>query len=150
MPPRSPPGSCTCGEPLAEADGGLTSRFPQPEALAVADLSKLGLTGARVATVRALAEAVADGRLDLSPAADREAVTARLLALPGVGPWTAAVVAARVLGDPDALPASDLALRRATGLAPRDLLARAEAWRPWRSYATFALWATCTTAKEPR
>ncbi len=139
-----------CGEPLAEADGGLTSRFPQPEALAVADLSKLGLTGARVATVRALAEAVADGRLDLSPAADREAVTARLLALPGVGPWTAAVVAARVLGDPDALPASDLALRRATGLAPRDLLARAEAWRPWRSYATFALWATCTTAKEPR
>ena len=139
-----------CGEPLPAADGGLTARFPAPDALAAADLSTLGLTTARAVTVRALAAAVADGRLDLSPTADREAAIGGLLALPGVGPWTAAVVAARVLGDPDALPASDLALRRVTGLDTRAVQARAEAWRPWRSYATFALWATCTPLKEPR
>ena len=134
-----------CGTPLAWADGGLTHHFPRPEALAAADLSGVGLTTARAATVGALATAVADGRIDLSPAADRDETTARLLALPGVGPWTAALVAARALGDPDALPDSDLALRRAVGLDTRALLARAEAWRPWRSYATFALWAAWTT-----
>lgn len=136
------------GTSLAAPDGGLTSRFPEPEALAAADLSTIGLTTARAATIRALAGAVADGRLDLSPAGHRQTTTAALLALPGIGPWTAALVAARVLGDPDALPASDLALRRATGLGTRALLARAEAWRPWRSYATFALWAAWTTDKE--
>jgi len=139
-----------CGEPLAAPEGGLTARFPQPGALAAADLSTVGLTTARAATVRALATAVADERLDLSPAADRDEAMAGLLALPGVGPWTAALVAARALGDPDALPASDLALRRATGLDTRALLARAEAWRPWRSYATFALWAIWTTTEETR
>ena len=138
------------GQPLPERDGGLTSRFPSPEALAAADLSRLGLTSARSATIRALAAAVAAGRLELSPTADRDAVIAGLLAVPGVGPWTVAVVAARALGDPDSLPASDLALRRVTGLAGPALLARAETWRPWRSYATFALWSTCTTEKEPR
>jgi len=138
-----------CGEPLPVPDGGLTARFPSAEALAAADLSTLGLTSARAATVRALAAAVAGG-LDLSPTADRDAATAAFQALPGIGPWTAAVVAARVLGDPDALPASDLALRRASGLTTRAVLARSEAWRPWRSYAAFALWARSTTDKEPR
>ncbi len=130
-----------CGEPLDDPTGGLTHRFPSAAVLATADLSGIGLTTGRVASIRALSEAVADGRLDLSPAADREAAGALLLSLPGIGPWTAALVAARALGDPDALPASDLALRRAAGLDTRALLARAEAWRPWRSYATFALWA---------
>ena len=139
-----------CGTPLAHADGGLTHRFPTPAALAAGDLSGVGLTTARAATVGALATAVADGRIYLSPAADRDETNARLLALPGVGPWTAALVAARALGDPDALPASDLALRRATGLDTRALLDRAEGWRPWRSYATFALWAAWTTHKETR
>jgi len=138
------------GPPLPVADGGLTARFPAPAALADADLSSLGLTTARAATIRALAAAVADGGLDLSPTADREMVSAGLLALPGIGPWTAAVVAARALGDPDAIPATDLSLRRATGLAAPALLARAESWRPWRSYATFALWAGCAASREPR
>ena len=130
-----------CGSAIDEPVGGLTHRFPAPAAVAEADLSAIGLPRSRVASVRALAAAVADGRLDLSPAADRDAATALLLSLPGVGPWTTALVAARVLGDPDALPASDLALRRAAGLDTRALTARADAWRPWRSYATFALWA---------
>ena len=139
-----------CGTPLAESDGGLTHRFPGPHALAAADLSTIGLTTARAATVGALSTAVADGRIDLSPAADRDETIARLLALPGIGPWTAALIAARALGDPDTLPASDLALRRATGLDTRALLARAEAWRPWRSYGAFALWASWTTDEETR
>ncbi|MEO5679555.1 MAG: Ada metal-binding domain-containing protein [Acidimicrobiales bacterium] len=138
------------GVTLAAPEGGLTALFPDPATLARADLSTLGLTKARADTVRALAAAVADEVLDLSPAADRDKATATLLGLPGVGPWTAALVAARALGDPDALPASDLALRRQTGLDARALLARAEAWRPWRSYATFALWAAWTTEKETR
>ena len=130
-----------CGEPLAEPVGGLTHLFPSPGALAAADLSGVGLTSARTASVRALAAAVDDGRLDLSPGADRDLATRQLLSLPGIGPWTTALVAARALGDPDVLPASDLALRRATGLDTQALLARSRAWQPWRSYATFALWA---------
>ena len=137
------------GEPLAANDGGLTSHFPSPEALAAADLSRLGLTTGRAGTIRALAASVAEGRLDLSPTADRDAVTARLLRVPGIGPWTVALVGARALGDPDSFPASDLALRRLTGLAGPALLARAETWRPWRSYAAVALWSTCATEKEP-
>ena len=140
----------SCGEPLDEPSGGLTHRFPSPAVLAGADLSSVGLTAARSASVRALAAAVADGHLDLSPAADRDAAAAALLSLPGIGPWTTALVAARALGDPDTIPASDLALRRAAGLDTRALLARAEAWRPWRSYATFALWAAFTATKENR
>jgi AraC family transcriptional regulator of adaptative response / DNA-3-methyladenine glycosylase II len=137
-----------CGEPLDEPVGSLTHRFPSAEVLAATDLAGLGLTSGRVTSVRALAAAVADGRLDLSPAADRDATGALLLSLPGIGPWTAALVAGRALGDPDALPASDLALRRAAGLDTRALLGRAEAWRPWRSYATFALWAAYVSKKE--
>ena len=138
-----------CGSPLDEPTGGLTHRFPTADAVAAADLSAVGLTSGRIASVRALATSVTAGRLDLSPAADRDATTALLLSLPGIGPWTTALVAARALGDPDALPAADLALRRATGLDTRALSTRAEAWRPWRSYATFALWAAWTRTPTP-
>jgi AraC family transcriptional regulator of adaptative response / DNA-3-methyladenine glycosylase II len=74
-----------------------------------------------------------------------EEVTAALEALPGFGAWTAQYVALRALGEPDAFPAADLVLRRiaAAGgapLAPRELEARAEAWRPWRGYAVMHLW----------
>ena len=71
----------------------------------------------------------------------------QLLALPGIGPWTAEVIAMRGLGDPDAFPASDLGLRLAAGqlgLPPdqRKLIERSASWRPWRSYATQHLWTT--------
>ncbi len=66
-----------------------------------------------------------------------------LLELPGIGDWTAQYVAMRALGAPDAFPAGDLGLRKALGgLAPRAAIARAEAWRPWRSYAVMHLWAS--------
>jgi AraC family transcriptional regulator of adaptative response / DNA-3-methyladenine glycosylase II len=133
------------GEPLAEPRGRLTHLFPTAERIAGADLSGLGLTRGRAATLQRLAAAVARDGLLLDPTADGEQTRARLLALPGIGPWTASYVAMRALADPDALPAADLGLRRALerqGLPSdvRSITARAEAWRPWRSYATMHLW----------
>ena len=78
---------------------------------------------------------------------DWEEARARLLALPGFGPWTVDVIAMRALGDPDAFLPTDLGVRRAAqqlGLpsTPAALTARAAAWRPWRAYAVQYLWAT--------
>jgi AraC family transcriptional regulator, regulatory protein of adaptative response / DNA-3-methyladenine glycosylase II len=135
------------GTRLEPGGDGPRMRFPEPAAVATADLRGLGLTGARVEALRALAAAVAAGRLDLAPGADRAEAEAGLLALPGVGPWTAAYVAMRALGDRDALPAADLGLRRALERlgAPsgvRDLRERAERWRPWRAYGVMHLWSS--------
>ena len=133
------------GEPLAAPSGGLTHYFPTAAALAEANLDGMGLTGARITALKALARAVEDGRLRLDRSADRAATREQLLALPGVGEWTASYIALRALGDPDALPSADLGLRRALermGVAggARALDARAEAWRPWRGYAALHLW----------
>ncbi len=135
-----------CGEalPARLAHGGLTHLFPTPRALARADLSAVGLTGARQRTLGALGAAVASG-LRLAPDGETATTLARLQALPGIGPWTAQYVALRALRDPDAFPVGDLGLRRALaqGGAPvssarlRDV---AERWRPWRGYAAMALW----------
>jgi AraC family transcriptional regulator of adaptative response / DNA-3-methyladenine glycosylase II len=138
--------AATLGEPLPDAPaGGPTHLFPTPAALAQADLTRLGLTGARAATLVRLATEVRDGRLDLDDAADPDDLRARLEALPGIGPWTAQYVALRALGDPDAFPAGDLGVRRALAVddrpaTPAAAQARAEAWRPWRAYATLHLW----------
>lgn len=122
---------------------GLTHLFPSPHALAQADLGGIGITGARIAAIQALARAVVEGRLDFS--APAEGVIAALESLPGIGAWTAQYIAMRALGEPDAFPAADIVLRRmaASGgpsLTPRALGQRAEAWRPWRSYAVMHLW----------
>lgn len=138
------------GEPLApQAIRGEWRLFPRPEKIADDALDGLGLTIARRRTLRALGRAVADGRVHLDPGADREATARALLALPGVGPWTASYVAMRALADPDALPASDLGLLRASRAlgGPADatsLTAYAERWRPWRSYAAQYLWTAPT------
>jgi AraC family transcriptional regulator of adaptative response / DNA-3-methyladenine glycosylase II len=122
------------GKPLDAPSGTLTARFPTAEALADASYDGIGLTGGRIKTLRAAATAHATGELPLDPSADRDETRSRLLALPGIGPWTADYVAMRALGDPDAFPATDLVLRRmAVGLTP-------ERWRPWRSYAAMHLW----------
>jgi 3-methyladenine DNA glycosylase/8-oxoguanine DNA glycosylase len=100
----------------------------------------VGVTSARARTLHALACAVVDG-LRLDAEADRAATRSRLLALPGIGPWTADYVALRCLGDPDAYPAGDLVLRRALGVGTaRAAEASAERWRPWRGYALLHLW----------
>jgi AraC family transcriptional regulator, regulatory protein of adaptative response / DNA-3-methyladenine glycosylase II len=117
---------------------------PDADDLANASLQSLidrGLTRRRAETVHALARAVAGGALRLDPPVDLVAVREALQALPGVGPWTAEYVAMRALGDPDAFPHSDLGLLNALSLAkPKELLALAEAWRPFRAYAALHLW----------
>jgi AraC family transcriptional regulator of adaptative response / DNA-3-methyladenine glycosylase II len=124
------------GEPL-----GGAHLFPTSERLAAIDPGSLPLPRARARTLGALARALRDGELDLRPGADRERVRARLLAIPGIGPWTADYVAMRALGDPDVLLAADLGVRRALERLGGDPGA-AERWRPFRSYATHHLWAS--------
>ncbi|MDT4996404.1 MAG: AraC family transcriptional regulator, partial [Pseudonocardiales bacterium] len=82
----------------------------------------------------------ADGDLDLAPGADRAATRAGLLALPGVGPWTADYVAMRALADPDVLMSGDLGVRRAAAALGISLADGRPDWAPWRSYATHHLW----------
>jgi AraC family transcriptional regulator of adaptative response / DNA-3-methyladenine glycosylase II len=122
------------GKPLDSPAGSLTACFPTADVLADASYDGIGLTGGRIKTLRAVAAAHATGELALDPSADRDETRTRLLALPGIGPWTADYVAMRALGDPDAFPASDLILRRKiAGLNP-------DRWRPWRAYAAMHLW----------
>src|SRR4029453_5918465 len=129
------------GTPLAEPVGTLTHAFPRPTALADADLTAVGLTGARRRTLHAVCEGVADGSIHLDPGADREEASRALLAVPGIGPWTAALVGLRGLGDPHVWLPRDLAGRP----SPRDVgstdTEAATRWRPWRSYAVLHLWA---------
>jgi AraC family transcriptional regulator of adaptative response / DNA-3-methyladenine glycosylase II len=122
---------------------GLTQLFPDAAAVARADLEGLGLTRARAETLRALAHAVADQRIDFSAAP--EEVVAALASVPGIGLWTAHYVALRALAEPDALPTGDLVLRRmaASGSVPvttRELEEHARQWQPWRGYAVMHLW----------
>ncbi|MBM7059279.1 DNA-3-methyladenine glycosylase 2 family protein [Pseudomonas sp. UL073] len=134
------------GEPLAEtAHGESLWLFPSPAALADDPLEGIGMPGKRVATLRRFAAAVASGDLQLSVADGVETLVERLCALPGIGPWTAEYIALRAFGEADAFPTADLGLLKAPlwglgGIAPRELAARAEAWRPWRAYAAVYLW----------
>lgn len=132
------------GAPCPANDEDLTHFFPPARVLAKADLSGLGLTGGRIATLTSLARAAASGKVDFTPRESLEASVASLTALPGIGEWTAHYVALRAIGEPDAFPASDLGLRKAAGngapVTAKELEAMSEAWRPWRGYAALALW----------
>ncbi|MER6355502.1 AlkA N-terminal domain-containing protein [Streptomyces sp. NPDC001634] len=135
------------GEPVEDPEGGLTHLFPAPEALAALDPESLAMPRTRRTTFTTLVGQLADGTLSLGVESDWEESRARLLSLPGFGPWTVDVIAMRALGDPDAFLPTDLGIRRAAqelGLpsTPAALTARAAAWRPWRAYAVQYLWAT--------
>ncbi|MGW2052196.1 AlkA N-terminal domain-containing protein [Streptomyces sp. NPDC001858] len=135
------------GEPVDDPEGGLTHLFPAPEALAAVDPESLAMPRTRRATFTTLVGQLAEGTLHLGVESDWPEARARLLALPGFGPWTVDVIAMRALGDPDAFLPTDLGIRRAAqelGLpsTPAALTARAAAWRPWRAYAVQYLWAT--------
>ncbi len=128
-------------------DGPLTHVFPTPDALAGADPDALPMPRARGRALVAMAEAVADGRVVLDRSADRRSVREALLALPGIGPWTADYVALRALGDPDVFLNGDLGVRQGLqrlGIHPADAIARSSAWRPWRSYALMHVWSVLT------
>jgi len=133
------------GQPLPGMPDGLDRLFPEPAQLADAPLEAIGLPGTRAATLRALARACAEGRLDFSPGQRLPDFIERCVALPGIGAWTAHYIALRALGQPDAFPAGDLVLQQMLGtdgkrLGERQTEARSQAWRPWRAYAVLHLW----------
>lgn len=120
---------------LVERCGSLT-----PECVVAAKLENMGMPGKRVAALQSFAQAMVDGRVDFSQPWSQ--VAAALQTLPGFGPWTRAYLAIRLGRDRDAFPASDIGLIRAANVVtPAELLALAEAWRPWRAYAAVYLWA---------
>jgi AraC family transcriptional regulator of adaptative response / DNA-3-methyladenine glycosylase II len=133
------------GDPFPEAANGDGGRlFPSAAriaALAPQAVARIGVTPARARTLVTLAEAMAGDGLVLEPGVDVDAAMRRLAAIPGIGPWTAQVVAMRALGWPDAFPAGDRGVLRALGESrAARAAARSEAWRPWRAYAVMHLW----------
>ncbi len=135
----------TLGDPFSGDD--IEWLFPSPAQIAEADPELLpGMPPTRLRSLRLLAGALADGSVDVGPAADWAQTRSHLLGIPGIGPWTAEMIALRAMGDPDAFPATDLGVRNtanALGLpaAPRELIAHSTQWQPWRGYATQSLWA---------
>jgi AraC family transcriptional regulator, regulatory protein of adaptative response / DNA-3-methyladenine glycosylase II len=134
------PASALCACPTTQ----LTHFTPTAERLASAtlsDLTDLGILPSRANSILALAQAIALGSLSLTLNCTSEPVIAQLQTLPDIGPWTAHYIAMRVLADPDIFLHTDLGIRRALNqTSAAEMLAMAEAWRPWRSYATVHLW----------
>lgn len=134
------------GDPTAEGTPNrLTRLFPTAAAIAEHGREVLRGPARRIDAIVGAAAALADGSLTIDVGESREDLEQRLLALPGVGPWTAGYIALRVLGSPDILLTGDLALRQGAarlGL-PSDAKALSEygaRWAPWRSYAGLHLW----------
>jgi AraC family transcriptional regulator of adaptative response / DNA-3-methyladenine glycosylase II len=141
-----------CGERVVTSDPSLTRVFPTAERVAGADLGALGVTRARAKTLSVLAEAAAQDPELLCAGRGLEEAVKRLRAIPGIGEWTAQYIAMRELREPDAFPAMDAGVLRALSttmdgpMSAARALARAEAWRPWRAYATAHLWASLSDA----
>lgn len=142
------------GEEVETSFAGLQRLAPTAARLAetpATRLAALGIAPPRAASIRALARAVAAGRISLAPGGDPEAAMGALQELPGIGEWTAQYVVLHGLGWPDAFPDGDLGLLRASGLVnARALRKCAEAWRPWRSYAAMYLWESLPTGASTR
>jgi len=145
------------GKPLSRPDGPLTHCFPAAETLAAADPATLPMPRSRALALTGLATALASGELSLDPGAERDRAEAILVALPGIGPWTASYIRMRALSDPDAFLPSDVGVLDAlarlgaipAGRRPAQVRAAAALagnWRPWRSYAVHHLWAYLETS----
>ncbi len=160
------------GEPIETPYSQINRLFPSPSkiaALASDEVAAVGIIKSRAIAIIELAKAVVSKEIVLRPGVDAEATKEKLCALPGIGPWTAEYVAMRALCWPDAFPASDLGIKKAVALmlkppsptpspsaahkpsptqgegilpSEKEILAIAEAWRPWRSYAAMHLWRT--------
>jgi AraC family transcriptional regulator, regulatory protein of adaptative response / DNA-3-methyladenine glycosylase II len=134
------------GEPLSRPLGTVTHLFPSAAALASVDPGSFRMPRSRARTLHALSCALASGEIGLARGGDPERVRAQLLALPGIGPWTADYVLMRALGDTDVFLATDLGIKRSlerlgVDADPASALALAERWRPYRSFAMQYLWA---------
>ncbi len=133
------------GEPLNGASEPMRV-FPTPERIAAARMNGLGLTTRRIGTLRTIARAITTGSIAFGMNGSLEGTVERLVALPGIGPWTAQYIALRALGEPDAFPTGDLGLIRAwealskKNVSTKELDRVAESWRPWRAYAALHLW----------
>lgn len=130
---------------LGPADEGTLRPFPSAAVWATLDPAYLAMPRTRGRAFVETMALIADGSLDLGPDADPEMARATLLDIHGIGPWTASYVAMRALGQPDEFLATDVAMLRGLTAAggpsmPREALALAEQWRPWRSYALHHLW----------
>jgi AraC family transcriptional regulator, regulatory protein of adaptative response / DNA-3-methyladenine glycosylase II len=133
------------GERLRLPQGGVVALFPSAATLGALDPASLPMPRARADALVGLCRALAEGDLRLDPGADRDEARRALLALPGIGPWTAGYVAMRALGDPDVFLVEDLGVRHALARLggpsdQREARALADAWAPWRSYASQYLW----------
>jgi AraC family transcriptional regulator of adaptative response / DNA-3-methyladenine glycosylase II len=132
-------------------DPALTLAFPTAEQVAHADLGALGMPGARRQALAAVAQAACADPLLFHPLDTVEETVARLLAIRGIGPWTAHYIALRASLEPDAFPVTDVGLLRGAAdrqgkmPTPAELGARAERWRPWRAYAAQHLWAAAAS-----
>ena len=126
----------------------LTHLFPEPERLVRARFNNIGLTKSRAETLRLLSRAVVNGELSFDSAQETGAIRDSLLAIRGIGEWTAQYVAMRALKNPDAFPAADLGLLKAFDrpgedrMRPATLEKISEGWRPWRAYAAILLWSS--------
>ena len=137
------------GEPARVRTSGARASadrlFPTAATLAEAHPDELPMPRARGRALVALSHALASGEIRLDRSCPRDEVRTRLLALPGIGPWTADYVSMRALGDPDVFLPTDVAVKRVLRLRgddPSRAHQISERWRPWRSYALMHLWAT--------
>jgi AraC family transcriptional regulator of adaptative response / DNA-3-methyladenine glycosylase II len=141
------------GDPIETPHSGLTRVSPTPERVAAAQvdaLASLGIVPARARSIISLAEEIARGRLTLEAGVPPNDTIERLVAIPGIGTWTAQYIAMRALRWPDAFPKEDGALRKNLGgVTAARAEALSQAWRPWRSYATLHLWQGSPTATIP-
>jgi AraC family transcriptional regulator of adaptative response / DNA-3-methyladenine glycosylase II len=137
------------GEPLAESlrvGTPLTHVFPPPDRIATADLTTIGVPRTRARALSSLAAALVEDPQFLGAGRSLHECVERLVSLPGIGEWTAQYIAMRELREPDAFPVDDIGLKRALARldgrvrTSRDMLDRAERWRPWRAYAAQHLW----------
>lgn len=136
--------------PGSTIECGLSRIFPTPERLMRARLHNIGLVRSRAETIRRVSVAVVSGALQFDVAQDPQQFCESLTSIKGIGDWTAQYVAMRALKNPDAFPGSDLGLVKAIAyparVTPRELIRRAEEWRPWRAYAALLLWGSLSAS----
>jgi AraC family transcriptional regulator of adaptative response / DNA-3-methyladenine glycosylase II len=128
------------GEPLDAPSGSLTHTFPRAGKLATADPASLPMPASRVKALIGLCDAIAGGELILDGSQERAVTEQRLLALPGIGPWTAGYIRMRALRDPDVWLGTDLEIVKALARLRSYRVVDPKEWSPWRSYAVLHLW----------
>ena len=134
----------TFGQPIDTPFAELTRLSPSPERVAnatVDDIAALGIVSARAKSISALTRAFIAGNIQLDAGVNPEIAIKKLIALPGIGPWTAHYIAMRALRWPDAFPKEDIAVRnKLGGVTAKQAEEMSQAWRPWRSYAVLHIW----------